>query len=311
MAFLEPKFEIPFKSQWNKDLDAYDGDVLKAREAYLGMAAGFNSRMPDPNTLVEEYEDKFIFRADKAPAGLKAYGAEQLIAETEEDVLVYVAPRTGHAPDAIATLANMYGKRCVFFCPASKSASDHQAAMLGHGNVDLRFVRIAAMPVLNQYAKEWAEQNGAKFLPFGLTGSPLVTAGLIRMCDDISTVINGTVCAVSTGTMIRALQIGFPNVQHYGMAVARNIKAGEIGHARVISSYQAFQQKAKIPPPFPSTATYDAKAWDLFEMLDIPGSMFINVGSDDMITSGLKGVDRSEIDSAREWGDHRDIQRSI
>jgi short-subunit dehydrogenase len=73
----------------------------------------------------------------------------------------------------------MYNKKVVFFCPSSKEVSDHQGALFSYPHVDMRFVRIAAMPVLNQYAKKWAKENNAQYLPLGLKDVPIVTAGLV------------------------------------------------------------------------------------------------------------------------------------
>ena len=292
------------ESTENKDL--LSGETLiQARKRYMDKVKGFNPHLPAP--IIEPYEDKMVLRADLSPAGLKAWGAEQLVSQIKEDTLVYVAPRTGHAPHAIVKLAQMYGKKVVLFCPASKCVSNHQAAMLAYDNVELRFIRIAAMPVLNKYAREWAERNGGKFLPFGLTGTPLVTAGLVRAFVYTGKFPEATVCAVSTGTMIRALQIAWPDAVHYGVAVARNMHDGEIGAAKVWSSHQAFQQKAHVQPPFPSTATYDAKAWEFFQEHAPANSIFINVGSDAAITSNLTEIRVDSIDSARDWGDMRDL----
>ena len=275
--------------------------------------------MPDPvihdfGTPVRNASTKFVLRADLAPAGLKAYGAEKFVHDCASDTLAYVAPRVGHAPGALASLARKFGKKCVFFCPASKKASEHQAATLGYGNVELRFVRIAAMPVLNSYARQWAERNGATFVPFGMAGVASVTAGIVNLCKRVSWQLGhdptAAVCAVSTGTMIRALEIGWPEAELYGMAVARNMKAGETGRAIITSHEFPFlkREKKEYMPPFPSTANYDAKAWSLFEMLDIPGSIFINVGSDLSIEERLDEVDREAIDSCRDWGDYRDLE---
>jgi hypothetical protein len=265
--------------------------------------------MPHPQNLVEAFNDKFIFRADLAPAGLKAFGAEKVISETKEDILVYCAPRVGHAPDAIATLAKMYGKKCVFFCPASKQASRHQAVLKAHG-ADLRFIKIAAMPTLNIYAKRWAEKHGAKFLPFGLSGVPEVTAGLVNMASKIKEPTEAWM-AVSTGTMIRALQIAWPNAACKGVAVARNIKDGEIGNAVVRTATIPFLKGIKDSelPPFPTTATYDAKAWSDFVNHGKPGAMFINVGSDQSIERLLQPGMIESINSDRKWHDMSDLER--
>ena len=127
----------------NKDIP--DGmTVYEARDYYLKMYGEiFQSKMPAP--VLEPYGDKFILRCDLAPAGFKAFAAEKLIAECEKDTLVYVAPRVGHAPEAIANLGKLYGKKCVFFAPASKQVSKHQAVVTAYG-AELRFVKIPAIP---------------------------------------------------------------------------------------------------------------------------------------------------------------------
>ena len=94
----------------NKDL-IMNMDRRDGRDYYLDMFGGFKSRFNAP--VIEEYGDKYILRADLAPGGLKAFGGEKVIAETNKDTLVYCAPRQGHAPDAIAMIAKEYNKKCV------------------------------------------------------------------------------------------------------------------------------------------------------------------------------------------------------
>lgn len=303
---------------FNTKTDKTNKDLLKgetrldAKSRFLDLWGDFEGLMePSP---VEDYgSDKLILRADLCESGLKALGAEKLIAESEADTLVYVAPRVGHAADAIAFLSKLYGKRCVFFCPSSKTPSKHQAALLAYGNTELKFVRIAAMPVLNGYARKWAEENDAEFIPFGLTGVSDVTAGLVKTAERASLEIGedptAVFCAVSTGTMIRALQIGWPDAEFYGVAVARNMKNGEVGEASVVSHHLPFLKEvpSRDLPPFPTTKNYDAKAFELFEELNIPGSIFINVGSDDHIERNLSKVDVSSINSYRDWKDFSDL----
>lgn len=282
----------------------------EARLHYMNLWGNFKTRFDEP--IVESYKDKFILRADKAPGGLKSFGAERIIAESDKDTMVYVAPRQGHAPDAIAMIAKKYNKKCVFFMPASKVVSDHQGSLFAYNHCSMRFVKIAAMPVLNKYAREWALINNAHFIPFGLTGEPTVTAGLVNMCNNISKKIgqpSEIYCAVSTGTMIRALQIGWPSANAFGLAVARNIKDGEIGEASIHSATMPFLKKINTDGiPFPTTAAYDAKAWEMFDCNGKPGSIFINVGSDEHITRNLSKVDIKKINSNRKWGDKSDLK---
>lgn len=304
---MKPLFEVT-EDQSNKDL-FLGMDRAAGRDYYLEQWGSFESKFGKP--VVERYKDKWILRADLAPGGLKSFGGERVIAEAPHDTLVYVAPRQGHAPDAIASIAMKYNKKCVFFMPASKRVSDHQGAIFSYPNVDVRFFRTAAMPMLNGYAKQWASENNATFLPFGFNGVPTVTAGLINMCKRINEEIEEPTefyCAVSTGTMIRALQMGWPTATPYGVAVARNIKKGEIGIANVHSATMPFLKRTPDADtmPCPSTGAYDAKAWSLFDTQGAPNSIFINVGSDAQINRNLQSVDIDSINSIREWNDLKD-----
>lgn len=284
----------------------------QARQYYLDMyGEATESILPDPTTLIEPYEDKFIIRFDKSPAGFKAFAAEKLIKECPKDTLVYVAPRVGHAPQAIAELAKQYNKKCVFFVPASKQVSKHQAILKAYG-ADLRFIKTAAMPMINGYARKWAEQNNAQYLTFGLSGMPAVTAGIVKVASMLPEPPEFW-CAVSTATMIRGLQIGWPNSKAYGVAVARNIHKGEIGDAIVETALVPFLKPVKDTdlPVFPTTATYDAKAFVKFRDNAKPGAYFINVGADSEIEKYYSKVDVQSIDSQREWNDLRDLERGL
>jgi hypothetical protein len=293
----------------NKDIP--DGmDIVQAKQHYVAMRKGFVSKLSP--AVVKRYEGKWVFRGDVSASSLKGYGAEQLIAECKEEVLVYCAPRVGMAMDAIATLAKLYGKRCVFFCPASSEASMHQKALLAYG-ADLRFIKIAAMPTLNSYAKKWADKHGAKYLPFGLAKTPSVTAGIINLADQMKIVPSEIWMSVSTGTAIRALQIAWPGAACKGVVVARNMHDGEIGQAMLWSSSQPFLKDVPVAhrPPFPSTSNYDAKCWQDFDAFAAPDAIFINVGTDDKVLEMYKQVANVPLKSQREWHDLRDLERGL
>lgn len=296
----------------NKDIP--QGMSLKeAREYYLDLHKSgrkFKSKLGTPR--LQEISNRLVLRCDEN-SGLKAIAAEKYIRDTKEDVLVYVAPRSGFAAFSVALLAKMYKKKAVFFAPASKEVSEGQACVIAMG-AELRFVKIAAMPVLNSYAKAWAEKHGAKFLPFGLSGVPEITAAIVNLADEVIKTPGKFIarefwCATSTGTMIRGLQIGWPKARPRSIAVARNIQVGEIGKAEVESSELPFLKPCKVQPPFPTTACYDAKAWEPCLTLGKNNSIFINVGADQLITDAASKVNMKIIKSAREWGDMKDLNR--
>lgn len=294
-------------SNENKDIPE-SMSTKEARQYYLDMYGKFKSKLPQPEFYhVEERDDIFVLDFAEGPCGLKAYGAEKFIAELDSDLIGYAAPRVGHAPEAIAMLAEAYGKRAVFFAAASKQVTEHQAVVLGYKGCHLRFARIPAMPALNSWIRGWAEKFGGVALPFGLANTPMVTAGLVNTFVNHAKVHGEPpefYCVVSTGTMMRAAQIAWPNAKAVGIAVARNIKAGEKGHAEVVSYHKSFYQDADYMPDFDTTSNYDAKAYRAFIDDAIPGSLFINVGSDRQISDRLKSVkDWQNIDAVRDWKD--------
>ena len=281
----------------NKDLN------LKTRDQWLRMTDNWEDPYGQP--IVIEHDGIKVVRDDLI-VGSKCRFADLLMQNTEEDTVVYVQPRFGLAGVSILEVANRYDKKVILFMPSSKRISDHQAVCIERGAKPI-FARIAAMPVLNKYAKEWAEANGAKFVPLGLKHE-LVTACAVRVVENIREEHGdpGHVWfAISTGVLGRSLQIGWNNSQHHAVAVARNLKAGELGGASVDSDPMAFTRNEKKynMPPFPTVGNYDAKVWKYIPK-GKPGEnhWMWNVGKEPI----LENPDLSDrVDSYRDWGDLR------
>ena len=248
----------------NKDVDnlMMEGvfDRHDAKEYYLNLAKDWTD--PNPAPVVKMHDDVRVVRDDLL-VGSKVRGGDCLISSLPEhiDTIVYCQPRFGLAGVSILDVAKRHNKKVMLWMPSSKRISPHQAACIERG-AEVDFLRIAAMPNLNLHAKKWADERpNAYFVPLGLKHE-MVTAGFVKVAsqipepDDVWTVL-------STGVLHRALQIAWPNATFHGVAVARNMKAGEVGHDRIISHPLAFTQglKSKDMPPFPCIAEYDAKGW--------------------------------------------------
>lgn len=269
-------------------------------EYYLNLAEGWKDPYGAP---IERMFEGVRTVCDHEIVGSKCRGGDLLAQKTESDTLVYIQPRTGLAGVSLAEVCKRHDKKLVLFMPSSKRISEHQAAPIERG-AEARFIRIASTRNLQQYAKKWSEERGYAFIPLGLK-SEYVVAGFVKTMlsmkapDEFWT-------AVSTSVLNRSLQIAYPNAKAHGVAVARNLAAGERGRAEIISAPEPFTTPAKnIMAPFDIIPTYDLKAWREVPKNTDRDVMFWNVGGT------VKVHDQAifdEVNSQREWGDMRDLE---
>ena len=285
-------------------IDGTNNDLIKyTREDYLEMTKDW----VDPYELpeVEVHEGIKVIRDDKI-IGSKARFADLMIKSIKEDTIVYVQPRAGLAGASLLEVAKRYHKKVVLFMPASKKCSNSQAYCIEQGAIP-KFRKIAAMPNLNKMAREWANENNAFFIPLGLK-DPRVTACIVRVAENLRLRYGepGKVyTAISTGVLSRGLQIGWENADFLSVAVARNLKYGELGRSLVESDPLPFltDEKIKNLPSFASAQNYDAKVWKYIPKNTGDDIWFWNVGKD------VKLKDNSiyeRIDSQRDWHEIRD-----
>jgi len=288
-------------SKFNQDLNlAYPN-----RESWLELAGDWQDPFPAP--IVKEHNGFNVVREDLMGFGSKCRFGDILVSTCQSDTLVYVQPRYGFAGISLAYLAKKYNKKLVLFSPSQKEISDHQAICIERG-AEMKFHRIAAMPNLNKIAADWARDNNAFFIPLGLRHE-LVTAAAVKVAYDLAQTHGEPKevwSAISTGVLQRALQIAWPNANFNAVAVARNIKDGELGRAKVWSHPKEFSQNVspEFEPPFPSALNYDAKAWEFMIKNGNPGAWFWNVGGDPKPEdSNIKQT----IDAQRAWGEVREL----
>ena len=265
------------KSLYNQDLNL----MMPNKQAWLDLAGDWVDPFEAPQLV--DHDGFKVVREDMMGFGSKCRFGDILVQTCPKDTLVYVQPRYGFAGISLAYLAKKYNKKLVLFSPSQKEISDHQAICVEMG-AEMKFKRIAAMPVLNAHAKKWAEANNAFFIPLGLKHE-LVTAAAVKVAHTIAEkhgYPDEVWSAISTGVLQRSLQIAWPDAKFHGVAVARNIKKGERGIAEVWSHPKAFTQNVHpdYNPPFPSAMNYDAKAWEFMKKNGSPGAWFWNVGGD-------------------------------
>ena len=287
----------------NHVIDGYNRDIglmsiERAKEYYLGLCEGWTPYNPPP--IVKEHEGIRVVRDDLI-IGTKTRAGDLLAHKIKDDNLVYCQPRVGLAGVSLCNVAKHHQKNVILFMPSSKQISLHQACCIEQG-AKVYFRRIAAMPNLNLYAKKWAIENNAYFIPLGLKHE-FATAGIIHAASTIQEP-DEVYVATSTGVLARALQIAWPNAKFHSIAVARNMKAGELGRAEVISEALPFarSEKPENLPPFPTVNSYDGKVWKFIPKNSGKNILMWNVGTEPTLH------DHSIIentDSYREWKEVR------
>ena len=270
--------------------DNNNKDSYRSLEEWLDITKDWTDPYPKPQIVNHEGID--VVRDDMI-VGTKARAADFLFSNIKEDTLVYVQPREGAAGTSLLEAAKRHGKKIKLFMPSSKQMSETQAITIERG-ADYEFRRIAAMPNLNKIAKQWADDNGAYFIPLGLKHE-LVTAALVRVIHNMNWNPKSLAIATSTGTLIRALEIALPNTHLHCVAVARNLQPGEKGKAMFYSDHRPFLVNSTYSCPFPTYDNYDRKAWEYATMMQVEAMW--NVAA----KPKLINRDILNIDSYRKW----------
>jgi hypothetical protein len=290
----------------NKATDQSNLDLEGGRDLnyYLDMTKDYK---PDFSFSVKQLEGFNVIDDGEFQYGTKAKMADFMISQVKEDTLVYVAPRTGYAPYSLTHLAKKYNKKLVLFMPSSKEASEHQLRVIEEGATPI-FLRTAAMPTINAWAKQFAQKTGAKYLPFGLKHEQVVAGGVRIFYEAFKDMnIPDMWTVFSTGVLSRTLQIALPNTAFNAVAVARNVQPGELGRARFYTYDKAFTRESKAHVPFDCIKTYDAKGWEYMKKYGKEGDWFWNVARN-MPKPTIKP---SDVDSERAWGDKSDMDKYL
>lgn len=263
---------------FNKDIGLMTPE--QAKQYYLSLCDGWKPYNPNP--IVVEHDGVQVVR-DDLTVGTKSRAGDLLMSKIDAERFVYCQPRVGLAGVSLCDAMQRWpSKQIVLFMPSSKKISVHQACCIERGATVI-FERIAAMPNLNLYAKRWAQENGAYFIPLGLKHE-LATAAIVHAASTIEEP-DEVYVAISTGVLSRALQIAWPNAKFTCVAVARNIKAGELGRASIISESLPFTSSEKLEniPPFPTVNSYDAKVWKFINKDGKKRRLMWNVGTDPIL----------------------------
>lgn len=219
---------------------------------------------------IVEHDGILVVRDDFIAGGTKARAVPALFDHRAE--YVYASPVQGYAQVALAHCASEHGKRATIFCAARKEKHPRTVEAERAG---ARIVEVSPgyLSVVRKRAADYCGMFGAKLLPFGLD-TPAIRKALagVALTLDVEPAEVWTVAG--SGTLTCSLQAAWPAARFHAVRIGAEPKAGR---AKVWNAPEKFDDQAKYPPPFPSCANYDAKAWRFIRQHARPGALFWNV----------------------------------
>jgi hypothetical protein len=226
-----------------------------------------------PPPRLEPCGDRWVLRDDLLPGGTKRRAIGALL-DHDGGEFVYASPAFGYAQLAIAYGCADRNLRATIFTAERKALSPiTQDAAAAHAAVYT--VPAGRLNVVTARARQYAQRRGAVLLPHGLD-TPAFVEALAGVARALPIDPPEVWCAAGSGTLARALGAAWPSADIVAVQVGHQADAGR---ARVITAPEAFARPARLPPPFPSAVSYDAKVWRYFAAESIPGALFWNVAA--------------------------------
>ena len=236
----------------------------------------FKTNLPKP--VIKEYNGIKVVRDDLLNGGTKRRAFTVYVkSKPEIDEFVYASPRQGYAQLSLAYACRDLGKKCTVTVPQGERYwLTNKAVEVGANIIE---VPMGYLTNIQAKAKKYCFDNGAHLIPFG-GDHPIIVEAMRQTA--LSLDINPTEVwtVMSSGVLSRGLQAAWPDAKVYGVRIGHNTTRREQGRAETFKSDYKFHQECKEPerPPFPSSLTYDSKAWVFIKEHASKGSLFWNVG---------------------------------
>jgi hypothetical protein len=233
-----------------------------------------------PKPIIEEIDGILVVRDDLLDGGTKRRGFNFYIESFPQiEEWVYASPRQGYAQLALAYSCRDYGKRATVTIPKGERYWLTDAAEeLGANIIE---VPMGFLTNIQAKAKQYALQTpNCGIIPFG-GDHPIIIEGIRKTALSLGINPPKEVWTVmSSGVLSRGLQRAWPDARIYGVQIGHGTTKEEMGRAITIPKRIPFHKDCPIEerPPFPSSTTYDSKAWKHIKEMAIEGALFWNVG---------------------------------
>ena len=246
---------------------------------YLDYGLGsidYTTNLPDP--VVKEYDGVKVVRDDLIDGGTKRR-AFYVYIKSKPDIgeFVYASPRQGYAQLSLAYACKDLGRRATVTVPQGKRYwLTEKAEELGANIIE---VPMGFLTHIQYVAKEYCVMNGSHLIPFG-GDHPIIVKAMCEVAKSLNINPKEVWTVMSSGVLSRGLQMAWPDAKVYGVRIGHNTTEIERGRAETFKSRYKFQQECKEDerPPFPSSLTYDSKAWTFIKEHASDDALFWNVG---------------------------------
>ena len=236
----------------------------------------FKTNLPKP--VIKEYDGIKVVRDDLLNGGTKRRAFTTYIkSKPEIDEFVYASPRQGYAQLSLAYACRDLGKKATVTIPEGQRYwLTHKSEELGANIIE---VPMGFLTNIQAKAKKYCFNNGAHLIPFG-GDHPVIIEAMRQTALSLDVNPKEVWTVMSSGVLSRGLQGAWPDAKVYGVRIGHNTPPREQGSAETFKSDYKFHQECKKPesPPFPSSLTYDSKAWSFIREYASDGALFWNVG---------------------------------
>ena len=231
-----------------------------------------------PAPIIEEFDGIQVVRDDLLNGGTKRRAFNYYVASLPEvKEFVYASPRQGYAQLSLAYSCRDLNRECTVTVPKGKRYwLTDEAEKLGCKIIE---VPMGYLSNIQHKAKVYCQENGAHLIPFG-GDHPIIVQAMCDIAKSLNINPKEVWTVMSSGVLSRGLQMAWPDTKIYGVQIGHNTTEEEMGRAETFRSKYKFQQECKKDelPPFPSSLTYDSKAWTFIKQHAIEGALFWNVG---------------------------------
>lgn len=218
-----------------------------------------------------------LFDDNGLTAGTKQRALGPLLAQIPETEIVYAGPARGYAQVAVAyAAAAIRNKKKPVLFLSSNEATVHPQLPARARQLNAQTVvhtHRVKLSKLEQIAHDYVSKSKGKafLLPFGLRFPGYIRLLTIALTCAIPLHVRERVrrlwIVVGSATTLTALYDVFPNASFCIVQVGRTVYDDVLDTRRIERKYIApekFNQNARQPGPYTSSANYDAKIWQFF-----------------------------------------------